>query len=491
MKGDAQIGPVLSHPSDPHILCLVQRVDQLLLDSLIKRVIQGVQLQDAGKDLLEILPDLRHGKGDDGKASLLALHILVHQRPRLCAEGDRKLLLLFIQPQVFFLRLRLKGSLTKAFDHGGASVHRRQLLHLFQRVPVIFQPVVHIPFIIKKRLVIFVVVFKLPVGDPAVIAVLSQLPPLQNALRRAVDHSFQPDPSEIFHRETHHALKAQKIPDVDGFLFGDVLSRHSKANPVAFRIGIRHQPDLILRKAVQITRHTQFIFRNIFPETVQIAQVGKVAVHDDAQREILLPVKGSLHVLFQHGFRIIAGKPVQGPPHLLRIRKAVFLLPRADKHLIDLQKQLQPDRHGLHVLFIRGRDQAPLLRRQEGKHLPELLSKLRHREPGIGPAVLIEAGKHILIKLPVPLRQLLQGGSIQPAVRDKIGFLQKPLKDLGRFREIPRECLRASSFLPRLPCQRRFRLLRDLPEAFPTQGKPFLKLPLHLIFLFHNPYTPA
>ena len=260
MKSDAQIGPVFSHSFDPHILRLVQRVDQLLLDALIESVIQSIQLQDAIEDLFKILPDFRHRKGDDGKASLFALHILIHQRARLRLEINGKLLLLFIQTKRFFLVFRLKGGLPKAFDDCRPAVHGGKLLHALQRIPIVFQTVVHIPLVIKQRLVVFVIIFKLLVDNGAIVAVLSQLPAFQNALGRPVNDGFQPDPPEIFHRASHHAFKAEEIADIDGFFLCDVLARHREADPIPFRIGVRHQRDLFFRKAVQIARHTQLVF---------------------------------------------------------------------------------------------------------------------------------------------------------------------------------------------------------------------------------------
>ena len=408
MKSDAKIGPVLSHSFDPHILRLVQCVDQLLLDTLIESVIQRVQLQDAVEDLFKILPDFRHRKSDDGKASLFALHILIHQRARLRLETNGKLLLLFVQAKRFFLVLRLKGRLPKAFDDRRPAVHGGKLLHALQRIPIVFQAVVHIPLVIKQRLVVFVIIFKLLVGNGAIVAVLSQLPAFQNALGRPVNDGFQPDSPEIFHRPAHHALKAEEIADIDGFFLCNVLARHREADPIPFRIGVRHQSDFFFRKAVQIARHAQLVFRNILSKTVQIAQIGKVAVHNDPQGEILFPVKGRAHVLFQHGFGIVAGKPVQRLLHLRGVRKAALLFLCAHKHLINFQEQFQTDYHGFHVLLISKGDQAAHLRRQEGKHLSELLSQRRHGKPGIGIAFPVMLRKHIRIEPLISSCEFLQ-----------------------------------------------------------------------------------
>ena len=85
---------------------LIQHIDELLLNLLVQLVIQGINLHGLGKNLLKPGTDCRNRVGNNRKAALLSLQILVAHLPHRTHLMHAELLLLLIIMKGFLSGLR-------------------------------------------------------------------------------------------------------------------------------------------------------------------------------------------------------------------------------------------------------------------------------------------------------------------------------------------------------------------------------------------------
>ncbi len=114
------------------------------------------------------------------------------------------------------------------------------------------------------------------VGNRAVIAYPAHAPALQNAGRSSVNRRSKTHFLKIFHRPFYHRLKTETVPDINRLLFGNILVSHLKANPIAFRVGIRHFLQRFLRKRLQVFPCLSLIIRNILAKIIKVTAVRQI-----------------------------------------------------------------------------------------------------------------------------------------------------------------------------------------------------------------------
>ena len=175
---DVRLIPV--HTLDQHGRSLIQHIYDLLLDIPVEHVVQRIDAHHIVKDFLIPLSDPGHGKGDDRKAVLLALDILVLYIGYLSRVGNRKLLLLFTETAGSLLILRHEGLLPEALHHRGAAVKGRQLLVALEHIPHRLDPSLRQRSIQKKSHIFLMVIVVLLVGIGAAVAVLVHTPALKD-----------------------------------------------------------------------------------------------------------------------------------------------------------------------------------------------------------------------------------------------------------------------------------------------------------------------
>ena len=78
-----------------------------------------------------------------------------------------------------------------------------------------FQTTLDIPFIHKKRLILTVVIFILPVRHCAVISDLVMLPFCDNTGCRTVNDRLKAHLAEILYGNTDHLFKTETVADID------------------------------------------------------------------------------------------------------------------------------------------------------------------------------------------------------------------------------------------------------------------------------------
>ena len=163
MEHYLHISTIFISAFDPYPFRLVQRVDDTLLNRLVRLIIQRIYLQYLIENRFKILSYLRYGERNDRKASLFRIDIFVRHRSRLALIFHRKLLLLFGKLQSLRLVFRLKGLFSKRFYHRRSRMKSRLVLILFPcRLPA-FQHPGHIFFVKIQRLIVFMVIIELTV----------------------------------------------------------------------------------------------------------------------------------------------------------------------------------------------------------------------------------------------------------------------------------------------------------------------------------------
>ena len=78
MQFYGQIGVILPFSGDHYVVCLIQAVNNGLLNGFIYLIIQSIDTDSFLENGLKIWADRRLWKCDDGKAGLLSRNILVH-----------------------------------------------------------------------------------------------------------------------------------------------------------------------------------------------------------------------------------------------------------------------------------------------------------------------------------------------------------------------------------------------------------------------------
>ena len=95
MEHDLHVRFVSMHALHDHIFPLIQGINNDLLHTLVKLIIQGIDPYHFIEDLFIILSNLGYRKGNNGKASLFPPNITVLQFSGGCHILYCKLLLLF------------------------------------------------------------------------------------------------------------------------------------------------------------------------------------------------------------------------------------------------------------------------------------------------------------------------------------------------------------------------------------------------------------
>ncbi len=165
---------------DQHGRALVQHIYDLLLHIPVKHVIQRIDTHHVIKNFLILLPDLRHGKGNDRKAALLPPNILVLDIGNLSRIGYRKLLLFFAQTACRLLVFRHKGDLPEALHHCRSAVKGRQLLMPFEDIVHGFCSSLRQRPVQKERHIFLMIIVILLIGIRTAITVFVHTPALKD-----------------------------------------------------------------------------------------------------------------------------------------------------------------------------------------------------------------------------------------------------------------------------------------------------------------------
>jgi len=95
-----------------------------------------------------------------------------------------------------------------------------------------------------------VIVIILPVGRRSMISVGPRRRPVHGADSSPADHRFQAKLSEVLHRHPYHPFKSDMVTDLYRFLAFITAAAGDKAFSDAFRVGISHFSDRLLRKGI-------------------------------------------------------------------------------------------------------------------------------------------------------------------------------------------------------------------------------------------------
>ena len=231
-------------------------------------IIECIQPDCFCKNLLIIRPDCGNRICNNRKAALLAFDIAVCNLPGLVCIINNQLLLFFIIMRGFCFACRRKRRFSKYLLHCRAAKYSCQLFVRLISIPQHFQPALHKCLIQIIRIVIAVVKIKLAVCGHRIAAALPVPPASHRRNRIPVYYRRQAHFFKIFKCPAHHAFKSNRIMNTDRLLFGNILARYLKPNPVAFGKRISHCLNLLLRQRPQKFRRADFVFRNIFTVAV-------------------------------------------------------------------------------------------------------------------------------------------------------------------------------------------------------------------------------
>ena len=321
-----------------HVFSLIQRIDHRLLHLFIDLGVQSIDPDHFLKDLFVVRPDLRHRIGNDGKASLIAPDIAVHDLSLPDVKLSGELLLFFVQLQGILFMFRRKRLFSKHLDHCRTCHKSRQLLFMLIGGLDHFQLALH-KFLIKKQgLVVFMIIIELFVGNTAIVTGLQLLTPGQHACTGPAEYRFQLHGIKILNGSLHHPLKSNHIPDLYRPFLGQIFSSVDKSDPVALCIHVGHFPDLFLIQSQKKLCSFLFVFRDIFPEPVQITKILKIAFADQVRGKRMLRIDLIPDAVCHKHVTIITGIPVNGIPDGGRFRLPLFL-----KLAVDLQEEFHQD----------------------------------------------------------------------------------------------------------------------------------------------------
>ena len=337
------------------IFPLVQRVNERLLHLFIEFRIQCIDADHLAKDLLIFIPDLRHRPGNDRKAPLIPPDIFIGNLSRTAVILHGQLFLFCGICRSLRDRFRREGLLSERLHDRRPRELRRHLPVLFIDRPEHFQPALDITFIHKERLVLPVVVFILPVRDRAGVSDLMVLPLRDHARCRPVDHRPESHFTEILRSKPYNLFKSKCVADIYHGFLRQIFPGIYKTDPVSFRIYVRHLLQGLLRQRAQIMRGPQFIFRNIFAETIQIPVIIQVSMFDQICGKRPLRIDLLQDPVRQEHVTVIAGIPVNDVPDLFLFRNRIFsFFPACRlKAVVHFYKQFIEDRQIIHTVFKR------------------------------------------------------------------------------------------------------------------------------------------
>ena len=198
---------------------LIQRIDQVLLDSLIFPVVQSVDLYCLPEDFFKLLSDFRNRIGNDRKASFFSDNVAVGDLSCLVVVPYLQLLLFFIEGEGIFVRLRAERFFSENLDHCRTGMGIRLFLmllisHLHRSQPALYQILVQ-----EQSRIFFVIVIKLFVWNRSGISGSQSSPvPVRPVNGAAVNDRLQSHLLKLKDRRAHHPLKAQMVADIDGLL---------------------------------------------------------------------------------------------------------------------------------------------------------------------------------------------------------------------------------------------------------------------------------
>ena len=153
------------------VVCLIQRIDDGLLDPLIFFIIQGVDPNSLPEKFFKAVPYLRDGERNNRKATLFLNNILSLQLSHLGAVLHHKSALLIRHFHRFRLVHRCEIFLTEGLHHGRARIASGLCLIFFKSGMHDFQFPAAIHFIQEQCFVILVIELILSVGADTVEAV--------------------------------------------------------------------------------------------------------------------------------------------------------------------------------------------------------------------------------------------------------------------------------------------------------------------------------
>ena len=217
MQLDPKVCAVLPFSFDMNAGALIQRIDQVLLDSLIFPVVQSVDLYCLPEDFFKLLPDFR--KGNDRKASFFSDNVAVGDLSCLVVVPYLQLLLFFIEGEGIFVRLRAERFFSENLDHCRTGMGIRLFLmllisHLHRSQPALYQILVQ-----EQSRIFFVIVIKLFVWNRSGISCSQSSPvPVRPVNGAAVNDRLQSHLLKLKDRRAHHPLEAQMVADIDGLL---------------------------------------------------------------------------------------------------------------------------------------------------------------------------------------------------------------------------------------------------------------------------------
>ena len=308
-----------------HIVRLIQGIDDHLLDVPVLVVIQGIDHNGLPENVREIRPDLRHWKCNNGKAGLIPRHIPVGDLAQLVCQGARHFLLVGVQGKCRLLVHRRKSLLAEGLHQRWPGAAPGQLLKLLVGRPAHRQLALpdRAPHI--QGAVVAVVVLVLLVGGCAIISPLARSLAVNRLHRSPVENGRESHFLEILHGFADHALKSQVVLDHHRALFAQIPPHDLKSPAKALGVGVRHAVHRLLGQAVHKLRQPTLIVGNILPEPVQVTQVAQIRVPDNVRSEGQGRVHGLPDAPAHGNVRVIADKPVQDIPHLLRLGRALPL----------------------------------------------------------------------------------------------------------------------------------------------------------------------
>ena len=258
----------------------------------------------------------------------------------------------------FRLFFQVSRSFPKHFDHRRPSKISCLLFIFFVALFPCFHPHLDQLFIQNKGLVILMVKIKLFIGDCPIIAGAVQPLSLQDAAGAAADCRHKPHFSEIFNSQLYHWFKTQLVADIHCFLFGNIFIPHLKANPIAFRIGIRHFLQRFLIQAHKVPPGRNLIFRHIFPVIIQICRIRKISFHD-TQGKIGCRIQQIIKLLLKSIPRIVTDIVIKNFLQIICRQQLPVFFQTGTKGNIYLQKKLQTYYQFLKPPFKRKRIHAP------------------------------------------------------------------------------------------------------------------------------------
>ena len=396
----ADFGPIAS----------VQRLDNLLLNGAPPPIVQRIDPDGFLENALELFPDLRQRKCNDGKAGFLLRDIAVDDLSGLAAVLQRKLLLLLRKLCRFLPVLRGKCLLTEGLHHGRPGIGARRILKVLIGCPEHRKLSLLKALVQIYGLVIAMVILILAVGRLAAVPARAGNCPVHGLPCNPGEYSRKPHFFKVFCGVPHHPLKSQMIAHLHRGLLRKRAAGDLKGPAESLREGVRHPLHRLFRQGIKKCRRPQLRLRDILAEPVQIAKIRKIRLPDKRCAEIRLRRERLPDARRQKPVAVIKLVIIDGIMQGLRPRRSRKLLLRALIEVIDLHKQLLQGGH-IHVpLLHRPGNQVPELGGQHGQDLSFLCAEFRYRKNRAEKPIIIIFRENIPVKPAIQSLKLLLPG---------------------------------------------------------------------------------